>query len=94
MGPKQIGGIAMCAAVGWSDAFVQSDFPAAKHGEGRPDSSASCGPHVRHLPSSCAEIIVRRASLVRSNCYTIWVQSTQPARVAATAASTSSLCQY
>ena len=93
MGPRQIDRVATQTSVGQTDAFLQSDFPTAKHGEVRPDSSSSCGLHVRHLPSSCAEIIVGRPLLVRSNCYTIWVQSTQPACVAATAASPSSLCQ-
>ena len=83
----------MRAQVGRPDALSQSDSPTAIHGEGKLDSSASSGPHVRHLPSSCAEIIVSRTSYVRSHCYTIWMESTQPTRVATTSASTSSLCQ-
>jgi hypothetical protein len=93
MCPKQTGGSMVRAEVGQTDALSQSDFPTAKHGESEPDSSASSCPHFRHLPSSGAAMSVSRTSLMRRNCYTTWMESTQPTRVAATAASTSSPCQ-
>jgi hypothetical protein len=57
---------------GRTGALSQSDFGTAKTRRGKPDFSASSRPHIRHVPSSCAEIIVSRTSLGRGNCYSQW----------------------
>jgi hypothetical protein len=86
MCPTHIGKNALRPEVVRTDALAQSDFPTAKHRQGERESSASSCPHFHRLPSSCAEIIVSGTSLVGSNCYTVWMESTQPTRGDATAA--------
>ena len=60
MWPQQIGGSALRTEVGPTDALSQSDFLTAKHGEGKPDSSASHCPRVvgRLAPPSPAAAVI------------------------------------
>ncbi len=56
MGPEKVGGLAMRAAVGQTDALSRGDFPTATHGESELDSFASSCHLLRPcpLPASCA----------------------------------------